>query len=57
LGLQELPSTDSHVGVEPQLLMHAPPEQVWPEGHETGGLVQPCVSVELEPEHEPPEHA
>jgi len=56
LGLQEPPVIESQSGVEPQLLMHVPPEQTWPLGQVTVGLLQLCVSVELDPAHEPPEH-
>jgi hypothetical protein len=41
----------------PPVVTHAPPEQTWPAGHVTVGLLQPCVSVEVElTPHVPPEH-
>lgn len=34
----------------------APPEHCWPPGQDTVGLLQPTVSVEVDPLHAPPEH-
>jgi len=40
----------------PQLMgVQAPAEQTWPGAQVTGGLLQDCVSVEVDPAHEPPE--
>jgi hypothetical protein len=41
--------------VPSQTETHAPPEQAWPAGQVTVGMVQLCVSVVVDDPHPPPE--